>query len=98
MRRLLYLITAVLVLLVGASFVLKNQDSVTVQYYLGLDWSGPLSLLLLFTFSLGVVAGYLAALGKIARAKKETAATRKEISEVEEEVASLRRLPIKDVI
>jgi len=46
----------------GLTFVYKNQQAVSIDYYgatWGFSWSGPLALLIVVTFIVGVLVGYL---------------------------------------
>jgi lipopolysaccharide assembly protein A len=98
MKRTIYTVLAILVLLVGIAFAIQNKQVVEISYYFGLKWSGPLSLALLTSFTLGVMAGYLASLRMVVRMQRQLVQARKEIRQIEQEVINLRSLPIKDVI
>ena len=98
MKRIVYTVLAILVLFIGMAFAVKNNQVVELNYYFGLKWSGPLSLALLTTFTLGVVAGYLASLRMVVRMQRQLVQARKEIRQIEQEVINLRALPIKDGI
>jgi len=56
------------VLLVG--FALKNSEMVTLRYFLGQEWSAPLSLVLLLFFGLGAALGVVALLGLVNRQRR----------------------------
>ncbi|GAB4509968.1 MAG: hypothetical protein Tsb0026_11060 [Sulfuricaulis sp.] len=98
MKRIIYTILAILVLLIGIAFAIQNKQAIELNYYFGLKWSGPLSLALLTSFTIGVVAGYLASLRMVVRMQRQLVQARKEIRHIEQEVINLRALPIKDVI
>lgn len=98
MKRLFYIVLAVFVLLIGIAFAIQNKQIVEVNYYFGLKWSGPLSLVLLTVFTLGVVVGYLASLRMVVGMQRQLVQARKEVRQIEQEVINLRALPIKDVI
>jgi putative membrane protein len=98
MKRIVYTVLAVLVLFIGMAFAIKNNQVVELNYYFGLNWRGPLSLALLTTFTIGVVAGYLASLRMVVRMQRQLVQARKEIRQIEQEVINLRALPIKDGI
>jgi lipopolysaccharide assembly protein A len=98
MKRIIYTILAVLVLLIGIAFAIQNRQVIELNYYFGLSWSGPLSLTLLTSFAIGVAAGYLASLRMVVRMQRQLVQARKEIRQIEQEVVNLRALPIKDVI
>jgi putative membrane protein len=61
-------------LLVG--FALKNSEMVTLRYFLGRQWSAPLSLVLLLFFAAGAVLGVLALLSVVNRQRREITALR----------------------
>jgi putative membrane protein len=98
MKRIVYTVLAILVLFIGMAFAIKNNQVVELNYYFGLKWGGPLSLALLTTLTLGVVAGYLASLRMVVRMQRQLVQARKEIRQIEQEVINLRALPIKDGI
>jgi len=98
MKRLIYSILAIVVLLVGIAFAIQNKQIVDLNFYFDLKWSGPLSLVLLASFAFGVVAGYIASLRMVVRMQRQLVQARKEIRHIEQEVVNLRALPIKDVI
>jgi len=98
MKRIFYTIVIAVTLFVGITFAFKNQQVVELRYYFGLEWSGPLSLALLTTLALGVAVGYLASLRMVIRMQRQLVQARKEVRQIEQEVANLRALPIKDVL
>lgn len=60
---------------------MKNHHDVTLSYYFGMDWHGPLSWLLIMTFAIGAAVGVaMAALTFLKRrltASKRAAAERR---------------------
>ena len=63
MRKLVYVVLISLVMVFGLTFVYKNQQIVTLDYYgshaWGFSWEVQLSLLIICTFIAGLVIGYL---------------------------------------
>ena len=98
MKRFLYFFVAIIMLVVGLGFAYKNAQVVNVDYYFDLHWEGPLSLLLLSTLTLGALLGLMAGLGMYVRLQRQLVRARREIRAIEQEVQSLRALPIKDVL
>lgn len=92
MKAFLYLLLALVVLVFGISFALKNTGSVSVTYYFGLDWSGSLSWLLVITLAVGALLGVLFTLGWVIKAKRQAARARREVAQLEREASSLRPL------
>ena len=98
MKRFLYTFVAIIMLVVGLGFAYKNAQLVSVDYYFGLHWEGPLSLLLLSTMTLGVLLGLLVGFSMYVRMQRQLVRARREIRDIEQEVQNLRALPIKDVL
>lgn len=98
MKRLFYLALGLAVMVLGLTFAYKNPQIVTLKYHFGLVWEGPLSLILLTAFALGVALGIVASLVLVMRMHRDLRRARHEIRDIEQEVRSLRALPIKDVL
>ncbi len=98
MRRFLYFFVAIIMLVIGLGFAYKNAQIVNVDYYFGMHWEGPLSLLLLSTLTLGALLGLMAGLGMYVRIQRQLVRARREIRAMEQEAQNLRALPIKDVL
>jgi lipopolysaccharide assembly protein A len=81
--RILGQLTKLFVFLLLLSFTLKNSDSVTLYYFFGMQWTAPLSVLLLIAFALGTAAGLLALLGRLFRAGREISHLKKSIRQAE---------------
>jgi len=56
------------------AFALNNQQPVTVHFFFGTSWTGPLVLVVLATFAAGLVVG---ALGMVPRWLRQRAASRR---------------------
>ena len=65
---------------IALTFAVKNTDSVTVRYYLGMEWQAPLIFVLLVVFCLGAAAGVIVSLGPAIRLRREVARLRKQAS------------------
>ncbi|HEX6007918.1 MAG TPA: LapA family protein [Burkholderiales bacterium] len=61
------------------SFAVKNTETVTVRYYLGLEWQAPLVLVLLTFFCLGVAVGIMASLGRLFRQRRQISVLKGEL-------------------
>jgi putative membrane protein len=97
MKRLFYLLLAVVVLLVGITFTYKNSQTVELDYYFGIHWQSPLSFMLLTTLTVGIALGFLASLAMLGRMQRQLLQARRETRQLEQEVHNLRALPIRDV-
>lgn len=65
------------VLLLG--FALKNSDPVELHYYLGFAWRAPLSLMLLTTLFIGVIAGVIGCLTPLIKQRRQLLALQREL-------------------
>lgn len=95
MKRIIYLVLFLVIIIFGIIFAVLNADSVPLNYYFGTKQI-PLSLVLVFAMSVGAVLGVLASLGHVIRARREVARLRKAAELAEKEVANLRAIPIRD--
>ena len=57
MKKFLYTLLFLLLIVLGVTFTIQNPQEVFVRYYFGLSWSGPLVLLLLATLITGILFG-----------------------------------------
>lgn len=98
MKRVLYGSIAILVVFIALGFAYKNATDVTVRYYGGLAWQAPLALVLVVVLVMGIIVGFMASLNRLVRLRRQLGAARKQVRQMEQEVANLRALPIKDVL
>ena len=97
MKRLLYGMLILAVLLVGVTFTTKNAQVVELNYYFGIHWVTPLSFMILTTITIGIALGLLASLAMQARMQRQLLHARRENRQLEQEINNLRALPIRDV-
>ncbi|MDX1250947.1 MAG: LapA family protein [Gammaproteobacteria bacterium] len=95
MARIINLIIFLVVLTIGLAFAALNAEPVEIDYYFG-SWRLSLSLVIVFSLLVGVLAGIIASLGFVFRLKREISALRKSGKLAEEELANLRALPVRD--
>ncbi len=96
MKRILYGLLVIVVLLVGVTFSYKNAQPVELHYYFGIHWTTPLAFMFLTAVTIGIVIGLLASLGMVARMQRQITGMRREARQLEQEVHNLRALPIRD--
>lgn len=96
MKRILYGVLIVGVLLLGITFTTKNAQVVELNYYFGIHWLTPLSFMLLTTLTVGIVFGLFASLAMLARMQRQLLRARRENRQLEQEINNLRALPIRD--
>lgn len=77
--RYFYTVLGFFLFLAMLGFALKNADSVTLRYYLGLEWHTPLILVLLASFCIGVIAGLMACLSLIITQRRRLLAMEREL-------------------
>ena len=93
--KLIYLIVALCIMVVGASFAALNATPVMLNYYIGqLDM--PLSLLLVLTLGMGGLMGMAVCMSIMMRVQYENRCLKKQIKLGEKEIANLRTLPLQD--
>lgn len=69
----------ILIFVVVLGFALQNSQVVTLHYFLGYVWEGPLVVLLLAAFVLGALFGLLALLPTLFRLRRERIRLRREL-------------------
>jgi putative membrane protein len=80
MRRLLYTIVLLAVVLFGLSFAIRNPQTVELVYYFGLSWRAPLAVILAATLLAGFILGYLLSSLRALRARRELARLKRQAS------------------
>lgn len=93
MRILSYIIFLLLFLL-GLAFAFLNHNIVTFNYYFG-SKQIPLSLLLVFSFGVGILFGFLSHIFYWIKLKAENIYLKSRLKNAEKEVNNLRSLPLK---
>ena len=78
--RYLYAPLSVAVFFAVLGFATKNAEPVTLHYYLGLDWSAPLVLVILASFGIGAACGIMACLGLVVRQRRALATMKHELT------------------
>ena len=96
MRRLLTLLILVIVFIAGITFTSVNTDPVTLNYYFG-SLSLPLSGLVLISLTIGVLLGALAVSLATLRLRYDNRRLQKQVTLAEQEIDSLRVLPLRDI-
>jgi uncharacterized integral membrane protein len=76
----LTLVFKIVLFLLLLGFAALNSDSVTLRYFLGIEWQAPLSLVILAAFAVGLLAGLLGCSLRLLRNQRELRALRNPIS------------------
>jgi putative membrane protein len=76
--RLLTLFFRVFLFLLLLGFAVKNSETVSVRYLMGLEWHAPLSLILLVAFALGVMFGLFGCSRHLLKLRRDVARLRRE--------------------
>ncbi|MCD6055251.1 MAG: uncharacterized protein K0R12_213 [Gammaproteobacteria bacterium] len=85
----------ILVILVGATFACLNAAPVDIHYYVGTA-SVPLSLLLVFSFAIGILIGFFMGFVLYWRARCKNRRLNKRIKLAEKEINNIRSIPLKE--
>ena len=96
MVRVIQLIFAMLVVVLGLAFHIKNDQPVTLNYYVDTIQVPHLSWVVLGSLAVGVVLGILAALNTVFRLKREIRRLARKNEMASKEILNLRAIPIKD--
>lgn len=83
MKKLLYVIVILVFFLFGLSIFYNNPQNVELKYYMGWHTELPLTVLLLITFAMGIVVGYLASLVKSIKLRRRLSKANKTIRTLE---------------
>jgi len=95
MKRILFFIVLLILVVFTISFTLLNTQTVSIKYYF-VQWNTDLMKVILFSVCLGAALGFMATIGMVIRLKHELKRKKKEVKLIEKEVANLRALPLKD--
>jgi len=95
MRKILTIIIFSIVFIIGAVFSAKNTHEVVINYYLGAI-SMPLSVVIILSIVAGLFLGAIAIFMSGLRRRYEVSQLQKKLTISEQELNSLRILPIKD--
>lgn len=95
MRRIFTITLFIIVLTLGAGFSAINLTIVDINYYLGV-LSLPLSVVIVVAIVLGTALGALALSTSILRLRYDNRRLRKKLALSDQEINSLRILPITD--
>jgi len=95
MHRILTIAVFVIVFVVGAAFSAKNTGAVTIDYYFS-TITLPLSVVIILSLVVGIVIGGLAIFAGTLGLRYENRRMQKQIATAEQELNSLRILPIKN--
>lgn len=95
MRKIIFLLIFILIFLISAAFAAFNMNAVTVNYYFG-ELTMPLSALLVIALIAGVALGAIVLFVATLKLRYENRRLHHKLSVSEQEINSLRILPIKD--
>jgi putative membrane protein len=84
----IYFLAGLLLFIFLLGIALKNNSPVELHYYLGYTWRAPLSLLMLITFSLGVLLGIVACISSLIRQRRRNMALERELKALNNTVQS----------
>jgi lipopolysaccharide assembly protein A len=70
----------IVLFLLMLGFAALNSGTVTLRYFLGLEWRAPLSLVILMVFAIGLLTGLLACSMRLLRSHRELRGLKKELN------------------
>lgn len=95
MRRIVTLAIFITIFAIGAAFSAINTDPISVDYYLG-TFTAPLSVIVVLSIVSGIILGAAIIYTSTLRLRYENRRLHKNLNVSEQEIDSLRILPIKD--
>ena len=95
MRRMMAIVIFVVVFALGLAFSAINTAPVNINYYLGVV-TLPLSVIVILSLVAGIIIGSLTIFASTLRLRYENHYLQKKLDISEQEINSLRILPIKD--
>lgn len=95
MRRILYSLFIILLILIGIAFTVLNFGVVTLNLYFVQFDKVPLAVLVLIAALIGALLGVLVCAGALMKRQHELRGLRKKAERAEQEVQNLRNIPIK---
>ena len=95
MRKILWTVIAILLVLLGLSFAMLNPEPAELELYAGRA-PLPIAVWLVLAIALGAVAGVCSTFGIILRQRREIRRWRRRANDAQKELSELRKLPIRD--
>jgi len=83
-------IIAVILFIIFFGFALKNTDPVTLHFFLGYEFPGPLVLMLLIFFVAGIAFGVFAMVPTLFRHRRDLSKHKKDLLSKEQEIQKLQ--------
>jgi len=85
----IYPILGIVLCMLLVGFIIKNMEPVELHYYLGYVWRTPLSLMLLITFLIGVVAGIAVCISSLIKQRRSLIALQRELKTLKSGIQAL---------
>lgn len=98
LRQIFYGAVILFIVLLVVSFALKNQQTVALAYYFGVDLHIPVWMVVVGGIAIGILLGLVVSSAWLLQAKQHVAAEKRRARKFEREVTNLRSLPVKDEI
>ena len=73
MKKFFYFLLFLSLCVLGVTFTIQNPQDVSIQYYLGIAWRGPLVILVVASLAIGILIGSLAGLARNLRLRRRYA-------------------------
>ena len=98
MVRVIQLVFAMIVVVFGLAFHIKNDQPVMLNYYVGTFEVPHLSWVVIASLLIGAFLGVLAMLNPVLRLKREIRRLAKKNEMATREILNLRAIPLKDAV
>jgi len=85
----IYPVLGIVLCVLMLGFIIKNIEPVELHYYLGYVWRTPLSLMLLITFLIGVVAGIAICISSLIKQRRRLIALQRELKTLKSGIQAL---------
>jgi lipopolysaccharide assembly protein A len=96
-RKIILLISMVIVVALAITFALRNSQVVEINYYMGFIWRGQLTFLLLITFSIGMIFSALIMSISLVKHRARASRANRRALKLENQLDELKALPVDEV-
>ena len=96
MSRIIQIVFVVLIVVIGLAFHIRNDQPITLDFYLFAKDGIPLSWALVGAFSLGVALGFFVMFLSVLKVRSQNRRLARKHEIATEEITNLRAIPLKD--
>lgn len=96
MRKIILLVAMIVVVVLIATFAMRNAKVVEINYYLDFVWQGQLTVLLIIAFSVGMIFSALIMSISLVRHRTRAARANRRVVKLESQLDELKALPVDE--